>query len=133
MKTCNGLHQAFFNNKDVDMRTKHTYNVFMINAVLWGCESWNLSAKAKNLLESFHHGAIRRILDIYWEQVRSEKIRNIMVSFWFCNLQKINLILTKEQLLTSEILREPMKMRSQKLLQSLDVPAKKNRRTTALV
>jgi hypothetical protein len=40
------------------------YNAFTINAALWGCEAWNFSTKNKKMLESFHHSAIRRILNI---------------------------------------------------------------------
>jgi hypothetical protein len=57
-KATMGQTKHFFNNKDVDIRTKYAiYNAFVINTVLWGCESWNRSTKNKNALESFHHSA----------------------------------------------------------------------------
>jgi hypothetical protein len=41
-----GFAKSFFSNKDVDIRAKHyIYNAFAVNAALWGCEAWNLSAK----------------------------------------------------------------------------------------
>jgi hypothetical protein len=44
---------------------KHSiYTSFAVNTALWGCESWNLSAKNQKQLESFHHSSIRRILNI---------------------------------------------------------------------
>lgn len=45
-KSLIGAAKHFFNNKDVDIRTKHNiYNPFAIDATLWGCELWNLSHK----------------------------------------------------------------------------------------
>ena len=91
-----GRTKHFFNNKDVDIRTKYAiYNAFVINTVLLGCESWNLSTKNKNALESFHHSAIRRILNISWDRVRNERIRNKQVRFWFCNIPKIESYINK--------------------------------------
>jgi hypothetical protein len=60
-----------------------------LNALLWGCETWNLSAKNLKKLEAFHHGAARRILNIKWQQVHEDKIRNKQVRFRFCNVPKV--------------------------------------------
>jgi hypothetical protein len=96
-KSTIGIAKHFFSNKDIDIRMKHNiYNAFTTNAALWGCESWNLSANNKKMLESFHHGAIRRILNIRWDQVRNERIRNKQVRFNFVTSQKLNLIQTRE-------------------------------------
>jgi hypothetical protein len=47
-KSILGAMKHFFNNKDVDLRTKHSvYTSFAINAALWGCESWSLSTRNK--------------------------------------------------------------------------------------
>jgi hypothetical protein len=95
-KSTMGIAKHFFSNKDVDIRMKHNiYNAFAINAALWGCESWNLSVKNKKMLEGFHHGAIRRILNIRWGQVKKERIRNKQVRFRFCNIQKIESYINK--------------------------------------
>jgi hypothetical protein len=52
-----------FSCRDVDLRTKYNIHVTCpLNALLWGCETWNLSAKTLKKLEAFHHGAARRIL-----------------------------------------------------------------------
>jgi hypothetical protein len=78
------------------IRTKHNvYTSLAISTVLWGCESWSLSAKNKKELESFHHSAIRRILNIRWEQVRNERIRNKQVRLQFCNIPKIESFINK--------------------------------------
>jgi hypothetical protein len=69
-KSIMGVSQHFFNNKDIDIRMKlNIFTLFVINAILWGCEIWNLSGKNKKQLESFHHSTIRRILNIKWQQV----------------------------------------------------------------
>jgi hypothetical protein len=91
-KSIMGFLRHFFNCRDVDLRTK--YNIYVscpLNALLWGCETWNLSAKNLKKLEAFHHGAARRILSIKWQQVREEKIRNKQVRFRFCNVPKAEL------------------------------------------
>jgi hypothetical protein len=89
-KSLIGATKHFFSNIDVDLRTKHNiYNSFTTNATLWGYKSWDLSMKNKNQLEAFHHSSIRRILNIKWQQVQSERIRNKQVRFHFCNKPKI--------------------------------------------
>jgi hypothetical protein len=72
-----GISQNFFNNKDVDIRMKlNIYTSFVINAILLGCEIWNLSSKNKKQIEAFHHSTIRRILNIKWQQVCDDHMRN---------------------------------------------------------
>jgi hypothetical protein len=95
-KSTLGLMKHFLNNKDVDIRTKHNiYISFTVNAALWGCESWNLSAKNKKHLESFHHSAIRRILNNRWQQVREDRNRNKQVRFHFYKIPKIESFINK--------------------------------------
>jgi hypothetical protein len=54
-----GYAKHFFDNKDVDQRIKYqVYTSGPLNALLWGCESWNLTKKNLNKLRSFHHGVI---------------------------------------------------------------------------
>jgi hypothetical protein len=66
-----------------------------MNATMWGCKSWNLSARNKDYLESFHHSAIRRILIIRWQPVREDRIRNKHVRFHLCNILKIESFINK--------------------------------------
>ena len=47
-----------------------------LNALLWGCESWNLSENNLPKLTTFHRGALRQILGIMWNQVREQHIKN---------------------------------------------------------
>ncbi len=67
-KSILGIAKHFFNKKDVNIRTKH--NIYSA-----------LSARNKNQLESFHRSAIRRILNIKWQQLRDNRIRNKQVRF----------------------------------------------------
>jgi hypothetical protein len=45
-KSIMGAARHFFDNKDVDRRVKtQVYTTAPLNALLWGCESWNLTKK----------------------------------------------------------------------------------------
>jgi hypothetical protein len=73
-KSMMGVAKSFFDNKDVDKRIKcQIYMAGPLNALLWGCETWNLTKRNLNRLSSFHHGAIRRILAISWREVREKE------------------------------------------------------------
>jgi hypothetical protein len=88
--------RSFFDNKDVDKRIKYQiYVVGPLNVLLWGCETWNLTRRNLNRLSSFHHGAIRRILTISWQQVREKHIKNKEVRKLLCNIPKIDAFITK--------------------------------------
>ncbi len=64
-KSIMGYSKHFFNNKDVDCHLKYqVYTSRSHNALLWGCETWNLMKKNLNKLWSFHHGVIMCILHI---------------------------------------------------------------------
>ena len=64
-KSIMGASKHFFDNKDVDKRIKaEIYIAGPLNALLWGCEAWNLTKNNLNKIMSFHHSAIRRILGI---------------------------------------------------------------------
>jgi len=85
-----GMVHHFFSCHDVDIQTKHNiYIAFPLNALLWGCKTWNLTSKNLKKLEAFHLGAARRILNIKFDQVREERIRNKQVRFKFCNIPNI--------------------------------------------
>jgi hypothetical protein len=95
-KSMMGIAKTFFDNKDVDKRIKsQVYIAGPLNALLWGCECWNLTKKNLNKLRAFHHGAIRRILAISWHQVREKHIKNKEVRSLLCNIPNIDAFLTK--------------------------------------
>jgi hypothetical protein len=46
----------FFDNKDIDWHVKkEIYIAGPLNALLWGCESWNLTKRNLDRLKSFYH------------------------------------------------------------------------------
>ena len=66
-----------FHSRDIDQKVK--YNIYIsgpLNLLLWGSETWNLSDTNLRKLNSFHHSAIRWILEIRWEMMKEEKITN---------------------------------------------------------
>mmetsp|Transcript_1492 Transcript_1492/g.2309 ORF Transcript_1492/g.2309 Transcript_1492/m.2309 type:complete len:276 (+) Transcript_1492:2167-2994(+) len=95
-KSIMGAAKHFFNNKDVDKRIKaQIYVAGPLNALLWGCETWNLTKYNLNKLMSFHHSAIRRILGIRWDQVREKHIKNKEVRGLLCNIPNIDAYIVK--------------------------------------
>jgi hypothetical protein len=85
----------FFDNNGVDCRVKtQIYTAAPLNALLWGCKSWNLMRRNLNKLRSFHHGAIRRILKI---KLREGHIKNLEVRCCLYNMPNIDALSTEEQ------------------------------------
>ncbi len=95
-KAIMGASKHFFDNKDVDRRVKtQIYIAGPLNALLWGCESWNLTKRNLNKLRSFHHGTIRRILSIKWQQVRDNHIKNAEVRALLYNIPNIDAFIAR--------------------------------------
>ena len=91
-----GAAKTFFDNKDVDKRIKcQVYVAGPLNALLWGCESWNLTRRNLDKLTSFHHNDIRRILGINWNQIREKRIKNKEVRGLICNILNIDAYITR--------------------------------------
>jgi hypothetical protein len=67
-----------------------------LNVLLWGCETWNLTEGNLNRFRSFHHGAIRCILQIIWTQVREKHIENKEVKAMFLNILNIDAFISKK-------------------------------------
>jgi len=65
------------------------YTAGPLNTLLWGCESWNMTAKNIRRLSGFHHKAIKRILGLRWECVKEERITNEEVRNHFNNSPNI--------------------------------------------
>jgi hypothetical protein len=61
-----------------------------LNALLWGCQSWNLSKRNIDQLNVFHHSAIRWILGIKMTQVKEERIKNATIRKQFNNIQEVS-------------------------------------------
>ncbi len=95
-KSLMGYAKHFFSNKDVDRRIKYqVYTSGPLNALLWGCETWNLTEKNLRKLRSFHHGTIRRILQISWTQVREKHIKNKEVRGMFLGIPDIDAFINR--------------------------------------
>ena len=95
-KSIMGASKSFFDNKDVDKRINaQIYIAGPLNALLWGCEAWNLTKLNLNKLTAFHHSAIRRILGIKWDQVRQKHIKNKEVRGMLCNMPNVDAFITR--------------------------------------
>ena len=72
-----GILHHFFKSRDVNRRVKYwIYLVGLVNTLLWGLQSWNLSHIHYNKLRIFHHAAIKYILNLGWEEIKEERITN---------------------------------------------------------
>ena len=95
-KSIMGASKHFFDNKDIDKKIKaEIYIAGPLNALLWGCEAWNLTKNNLKKIMSFHHSAIRRILNIRWDQVREKHIKNREVRGLLCNIPNIDAYINK--------------------------------------
>lgn len=67
--------EQFLKAKVVDLRSKILlYGCRPLSALLWGCESWNLSKKIRAQLNIFHHSAVQWIIGITMLQVKEENL-----------------------------------------------------------
>ena len=95
-KSIMGASKYFFDNKDVDKRIKtKIYVAGPCNALLRGCETWNLTKDNLKKIMVFHHGAIRRILGIRWNQVREQHIKNHEIRGILCNIPNVDAFINK--------------------------------------
>jgi hypothetical protein len=93
-----GMLRRFFNDPDVCIQSKaRIYDAFIINTVLWGCESWAMTDKVKRLLSTFQHSSIRSILQVSMNQVKERHITNYATRKRFDNIPHILDIITKRQ------------------------------------
>lgn len=59
------LSKQVFRNKLLNMKTRAMiYKVLVLNALLWGCESWELTQEHRRQLEVFYHRCLWRILNV---------------------------------------------------------------------
>ena len=84
MSKASGCFHLVFRNRDIDKRIKYwLYIMGPINALLWGCKSWNLNGCSQIKLRAFHHSAIRCILGIGMGRVIEQHTTNESVRFDF--------------------------------------------------
>ena len=86
-------------NKQVPLwAKKYLYLALPLNIVLWGCESWALTAESRRKLSSFHHKSIRKILGISMFEVKEQSITNEQVRKMFHNVKNIDEIVRQRAL-----------------------------------
>jgi hypothetical protein len=66
-----------------------------VNTLLWGCESWEITADIRRKLETFYHSSIRRILFIGWEQMKEQRIANEMARRQFWNIPPLRALINR--------------------------------------
>ena len=68
---------GIFQNRDMplEIRVKF-YKAVIVNTLLWGCETWGMTARHRRQLESFHHTCLRSILRISrMQRISNSEIR----------------------------------------------------------
>ena len=80
---------------------KLLYLKLPLNTALWGAESWTLTVESeRKQYQQFHHGAIRKILNITMFEVEEKRITNRKVRESFDNIKNITEFIKARQLLT---------------------------------
>ena len=75
-----GALKAFWNCPYIHADVKHlVYLAIPMSTVLWGCESWSITAQMQQRLEAFHHKSLRHIMGITMFHVQELQISNLRV------------------------------------------------------
>jgi hypothetical protein len=83
-------------NKHIELGTKvWLYLALPVNTLLWGCESWAISAEASRRLESFHIKSIRKILGVTMWNIEALRITNKQILKEFNNMPSMENIIAK--------------------------------------
>ena len=88
-KACREMGQLchFFNNQYVELSFKQqVFLQYIVNILLWGCESWAIKDYHFKQLNSFIHHSIRQILHIQMSQVINDHIKNSSIQKTFFNI-----------------------------------------------
>ena len=81
---------------EIDRRLKYwIYLAGLVNTLLWGLESWNLSQMNYSKLRIFQHAAIKYILNLGWEKIKEKRITNKEVRHCFENIPEINFFINR--------------------------------------
>jgi hypothetical protein len=101
-KATNQMHELthLWRNKHIELGTKvWLYLALPVNTLLWGCESWAISAEASRRLESFHIKSIRKILGVTMWNIEALRITNKQILKEFNNMPSMENIIAKRQLI----------------------------------
>jgi len=67
-------------NEDIPAKLRvRLYDATVINILLWGCESWALTAELRRKLEVCHHRFLRKMVNITIYDVKDNHISNEQV------------------------------------------------------
>ena len=68
---------GIFQNRDMPLEIRiKFYKAVIVNTLLWGSETWGMTARHRRQLESFHHTCLRSILRISrMQRIRNSEIR----------------------------------------------------------
>jgi hypothetical protein len=113
-----GRLRHFFNNQYVELNFKHqVFLQYIVNILLWGCESWAIKDYHFKQLNSFIHRSIRRILHIRMSQVIDDHIKNSSIRKTFFNLPTAeDLVTIRAMTYLGKLTRGPMSNPAKQLL-----------------
>ena len=61
-----------------------------VNLALWNCELWSGNVGDLKLLDTFHHRSLRRIMHMFMNQMKLERLTNKKVRLKFGNISKLS-------------------------------------------
>jgi hypothetical protein len=95
-KSIMGAMRHIFDNNNVSRRVKAQISIAgPLNTPLWGCKCWNVTKRNLHKLQIFHHGAIRRILSIKWQDMRDKHIENVKLRALLCNIPNVDTFINR--------------------------------------
>ena len=94
-----GRCRPLFGDDRVELYSKYIFfQQLVINALLWGCESWSLTEYWLDRLDSFLHRSIRSVLRINLQNIRDDRITNAYVRRIFYNIPDIRRLIAARTL-----------------------------------
>ena len=86
-----GALKFIWNAKHVSLDSKiKLFFAMPVNLALWNCETWTGNKNDLNMLDSFYHKAIRRILGIRMNRVCDEHIKNDQIRKLFGGVKPLS-------------------------------------------
>ena len=113
-----GRLRYFFDNQYVELSFKHqVFLQYIVNILLWGCESWAIKDDHFRKINSFIHRSIRRILHIRMSQVIDDHIKNSSIRKAFFNLPTAeDLVAIRSMTYLGKLTRGPISNPAKQLL-----------------
>jgi hypothetical protein len=71
------LNEPILRNKKIELKIRvNMYTAFVVNTLLYGCDTWIIRSTDYKRLASFHTKMCRKLLNISMQQVKTYKIKN---------------------------------------------------------